>query len=57
LRKRLMAPQIERIRRALDESDPGSARRYRDLLYCLVSPENRVSVRDWLGAHGDGDIA
>ena len=57
LRKRLMAPQIERIRRALEESDPASALRYRDLLYHLVSPENRASVREWLGAHGDAEVA
>jgi len=54
LRRRLMAPQIERIRRALYESEPGSAGDYRDLFYHLISPENRAAVREWLGAHGNG---
>jgi DNA-binding MarR family transcriptional regulator len=53
LRKRLMAPQIKRIRNALHESGSGSQRHYRDVLYHLISPENRAAVSEWLGAHGD----
>ena len=51
LRRRLMAPQIVRIRRALDESESGTPSDYRNVLYYLISPENRTTVRDWLGAH------
>jgi DNA-binding MarR family transcriptional regulator len=52
LRRRLMAPQIARIARALDESGPGSPTHYRNVLYHLISPDNRAAVRDWLGTHG-----
>jgi DNA-binding MarR family transcriptional regulator len=52
LRRRLMAPQIARIARALDESGPGSPAHYRSVLYHLISPDNRAAVRDWLGTHG-----
>ena len=48
LRLRLMAPQTDRISRALseagDETEPG----YRNVLYHLISPENRASVSEWL---------
>jgi DNA-binding MarR family transcriptional regulator len=57
LRRRLMAPQIERIRRALDESGPGSPNHYRSVLYHLISPDNRTAVREWLGTHGGIDPA
>jgi DNA-binding MarR family transcriptional regulator len=57
LRRRLMAPQITRIGRALEESGPGSPSHYRNVLYHLISPENRAAVRDWLGAHGGVDPA
>ena len=56
LRRRLMVPQIVRIRRALDESGPGSPGHYRNVLYHLISPENRRAVRDWLGTHGGVDV-
>lgn len=49
LRQRLMAPQIVRIRRALQQSGNGADKHYRNILYHLVSPENRDSVRDWIG--------
>ncbi len=49
LRQKLMAPQIARIRRALRQSGNGADQHYRDILYHLVSPENRDSVRDWIG--------
>ncbi|MGH6908247.1 MAG: MarR family winged helix-turn-helix transcriptional regulator [Aestuariivirga sp.] len=52
LRQRLMAPQIARIRRALDQSGGEAGHQYRTVLYHLVSPENRQSVRDWLGKTG-----
>ena len=48
LRQRLMAPQIARIRRALMQSDKEAHHHYRTILYHLVSPENRESVRDWI---------
>jgi DNA-binding MarR family transcriptional regulator len=51
LRRRLMAPQIARITRALKESGSGSPAHYRDVLFHLVSPENRASVGEWLGSH------
>ena len=49
LRQRLMAPQIARIRRALMQSSKEACHQYRTILYHLVSPENRESVRDWIG--------
>jgi DNA-binding MarR family transcriptional regulator len=55
LRKRLMAPQMARIRRALAESGPGTPVHYRSVLFHLVSPENRASVREWLGAHSGAE--
>ena len=54
LRQRLMAPQIVRIRRALQQSGNGADQHYRDILYHLVSPENRDSVRDWIGKAAAG---
>jgi DNA-binding MarR family transcriptional regulator len=48
LRQRLMAPQIARIRRAVAQSDAEAAHTYRMVLYNMVSPENRDSVRDWI---------
>ena len=55
LRRQLIAPQIARIRRALQQSGNGAAEHARDILYHLVSPENRDSVRDWIGkADGAG---
>ena len=49
LHGRLMAPQAERIRRAIAETQPGAQHNYRDVLFHLISPENRESVRDWMG--------
>jgi DNA-binding MarR family transcriptional regulator len=60
LRQRLMAPQIARIRRAAAQSNADAAHIYRMVLYNMVSPENRDSVRDWIdrvsvvGATGGG---
>jgi DNA-binding MarR family transcriptional regulator len=48
LRQRLMAPQMVRIRRALAQSGADTAHLYRMVLYNMVSPENRDSVRDWI---------
>jgi DNA-binding MarR family transcriptional regulator len=56
LRRRLMAPQIARIRRALDESGPGSPAYYRSVLDHLISPENRAAVGEWLGAHSGAEV-
>jgi DNA-binding MarR family transcriptional regulator len=57
-RQRLMQPQINRIRRAVAQSGIGAAQVYRKVLYHMVSPENRESVRDWIekaGIVGEGD--
>ncbi|MBI2718825.1 MAG: MarR family transcriptional regulator [Rhizobiales bacterium] len=48
LRQRLMAPQMARIRRAVAQSGKDAGHLYRTVLYHLVSPENRDSVRDWI---------
>ncbi|MFT3987433.1 MarR family winged helix-turn-helix transcriptional regulator [Aestuariivirga sp.] len=48
LRQRLLAPQLLRFRRAIAECPKGSGHNYRAMLYHLVSPENRESVRDWI---------
>ncbi len=48
LRQQLMSPQINRIRRAVEQSGGGAAQVYRKVLYHMVSPENRESVRDWI---------
>jgi DNA-binding MarR family transcriptional regulator len=48
LRHRLMSPQVARIRRAIGSSGEDAAHVYRKLLYHMVSPENRDSVRDWI---------
>jgi DNA-binding MarR family transcriptional regulator len=57
LRSRLMAPQIARIRRAVEESGPGSPTHYRSVLFHLISPENRAAVQEWLGAHHCAEVA
>lgn len=49
LRQRLMRPQYERVRRALDEAGERSKEQSRSILYHLVSPENRQAVTEWLG--------
>ena len=57
LRQRLMRPQINRIRRAVAQSGGDGAHLYRKLLYHMVSPENRDTVRDWIeraGMIGEG---
>jgi len=48
LRRRLLEPQIARIRRAMAEAGRDQSASYRDLLFHLVSPENRQAVEDWL---------
>lgn len=48
LRQRLMRPQINRIRRAISQSGEDTSELYRKLLYNMVSPENRESVKDWI---------
>ena len=54
LRQRLMRPQINRIRRAVAQSSGATAQNYRKLLFHMVSPENRESVRGWIEkAHGE----
>ena len=41
-----MRPQIDRIRRALAESEPGASHHYRNVLFHLIDPENRDAARD-----------
>jgi DNA-binding MarR family transcriptional regulator len=50
LRQRLLAPQLQRIRRAVAQSGKDAGHAYRTVLFHLVSPENRDSVREWLAA-------
>jgi DNA-binding MarR family transcriptional regulator len=52
LRQRLMAPQISRIRRAVSETTRNGKSSMRDILYHLVSPENREGVKDWIEGAG-----
>ena len=48
LRQRLMAPQMARIRGAVTVPEGEAAHLYRKVLYQMVNPENRDSVRDWI---------
>lgn len=48
LRLKLMAPQAERIIRALREAGNETEPSYRKVLYHLISPENRKAVSEWL---------
>jgi DNA-binding MarR family transcriptional regulator len=50
LHKSLMAPQIARIRRALAETGRDAPHHARGLLFHLISPENRATVRDLIDA-------
>jgi len=53
-----MAPQISRIRRAVSETAGNGKSSMRDILYHLVSPENREGVKDWIdGARKLGEKA
>lgn len=57
LRRQLLAPQLARLRRAIELSGKESAGTYRNLLLNLVSPSNRAQVQDWLakaGLNADG---
>jgi DNA-binding MarR family transcriptional regulator len=48
LRLKLMAPQAERIIRALSEAGDETEPAYRKVLHHLISPENRPAVSEWL---------
>lgn len=48
LRQKLMAPQIARIRRAIEAVGGDAGHNYRKVLFHLVSPENREVVRDFI---------
>ncbi len=48
LRLKLMAPQGERIIRALAEAGDETEPSYRKVLYHLISPGNRRAVSEWL---------
>ncbi|MFN0194934.1 MAG: MarR family transcriptional regulator, partial [Aestuariivirga sp.] len=49
LHRRLMAPQIARIRKAITETNGDGGHAYRALLFHLIGDENRDAVRDWMG--------
>ncbi len=46
-----MAPQI-RIRRAVSETSGNGHTSMHDILYHLVSPENREGVKEWIEGAG-----
>ena len=52
LRQRLMAPQMSRIRRAVSEASGNGSSSMRNILYHLISPENRVGVSTWIDGAG-----
>ena len=52
LRQRLMGPQMNRIRRAVSQSEGDAAELYRKVLYHMVSPANREAVSAWIGRAG-----
>jgi DNA-binding MarR family transcriptional regulator len=52
LRQRLMAPQMSRIRRAVSETSGNGNSSMREILYHLVSPENREGIKDWIDGAG-----
>ena len=52
LRQSLMAPQMERIRRAVAEASGNRSASMRDILYHLISPENREAVTAWIDGAG-----
>ena len=54
LRQQLLAPQMARIRRAMEQSGRDAAGSSRTLLYHLVSPENRDGMRQWMERAGQG---
>ncbi len=53
LRLKLMAPQAERIIRALSEAGAEAEPNYRKVLYHLINPENRRSVSEWLTSRNE----
>ena len=52
LRQSLMAPQMERIRRAVAETSGNGSASMRNILYHLISPENREVVTAWIDGAG-----
>lgn len=52
LRQRLMAPQMSRIRRAVSEASGNGSFSMREILYHLISPENREGVNAWIDGAG-----
>ena len=52
LRQRLLGPQMNRIRRAVSQSEGDAAELYRKVLYHMVSPANREAVSAWIGRAG-----
>jgi DNA-binding MarR family transcriptional regulator len=52
LRQRLIAPQIQRLRRAIAETALEAKGSYREVLVNLIDPDKRQDVETWLAAHG-----
>ena len=48
LRKKLIAPQIARFKRAAHEMDDGSGQDFRQLLLHLINPENQIAAKQWI---------
>jgi DNA-binding MarR family transcriptional regulator len=55
LRLKLMSPQIARIKRAIAEAGQDAEPSYRNVLFHLISPENRPAVREWLDSRAGSD--
>lgn len=55
LRLKLMSPQIARIKRAIAEAGQEAEPSYRNVLFHLISPENRPAVREWLDSRAGSD--
>ena len=54
LRQLLMAPQIARIRRALEGAGAEAGHNYRAVLLNMVSPENRAAVTEFIAKAAAG---
>lgn len=54
LRQQLLVPQMARVRRAMTEVAALSEPRFRDMLFHMISLENRDDVRLWLKRAGQG---
>jgi DNA-binding MarR family transcriptional regulator len=46
--QRLSAPQIKRFQQAIRQSRMEERPHYREMLYDLINPGNRIEIRDWI---------